>query len=182
MSEEIKHRPAVTGSDLTSGVRLARLADAIDLLEADVAAIQAKVGQVAPEHVRHFVEQRDAAIRERDGVSRKLDEARALLELAQVQRTAAYADRDEARAEVYRLKCSMTETSKDRDAEIARLTAEVERHRMTEEERAGVAWAAREAEEWANEKDDEHDQTHGERALALRAFLARTAQKEVGRE
>lgn len=67
-------------------------------------------------------------------------------------------------------------------AEIARLTAEAEMHRMTEEERAGVAWAAREAENWADENDDEHDQTHGERALALRAFLDRTAQKEVGRE
>lgn len=58
---------------------------------------------------------------------------------------------------------------------VARLVAQVERHRMTEEEWAGVAWASRESEEWANEHDDEHDQTHGERALALRAFLERTA-------
>lgn len=65
---------------------------------------------------------------------------------------------------------------------VARLVAEVERHRMTEEERAGVAWAAREAENWADENDYEHDQTHGERALALRALLDRTAQKEVGRQ
>ena len=60
---------------------------------------------------------------------------------------------------------------------VERLVAEVERHRMTQEERAGVAWASRESEEWANENDDEHDKTHGERALALRAFLERTAPK-----
>lgn len=54
-------------------------------------------------------------------------------------------------------------------AEIARLTAEVGRHRMTEEERVAMDDATAECD-------------YDNRAMALRNYLARTAQKEVGRE
>jgi len=98
-------------------------ADAIDRLAADVAAVKDMAQEIAlrvPSELGR--DACDAAVRvlekERDAAVRERDEPRALLELAQVQRTAAYADRDEARAEVYRLKCSMTETSKERDAAI----------------------------------------------------------------
>ncbi len=52
---------------------------------------------------------------------------------------------------------------------VARLIVEVERHRMTEQERASVSDAAAECD-------------HDNRAMALRGYLDRTAPKEVGRE
>ncbi len=110
------------------------VADAIDRLAEDVAAIKAKADAISPEDVAHFVESEKAWValvtEQRDAVISGCKEARALLELAQVQRAEAYADRDEARAEVYRLKCGRTETSKERDEAIRQrdeARAEVER-------------------------------------------------------
>ena len=58
---------------------------------------------------------------------------------------------------------------------VARLTAEVQRHRMTEAERKAVAVAAEQEAMLAMVNDDDVSQWHTDRALMLRALLARTA-------
>ena len=72
--------------------------------------------------------------------------------------------------------------SKAKISKIARLTAEVERHRMTPQERHAVACAASQEELLATVNDDDVAKWHTERAMMLRALLDRTAPKEVGRE
>jgi len=67
-------------------------------------------------------------------------------------------------------------------AEIARLVAEVERHRMTPEERGASGDAIACCELLATVNDDDVAKWHTERAMMLRALLDRTAPKEVGRE
>ena len=84
------------------------VADAIDRLAEDVAAIKAKADAISPEDVAHFVESEKAWVR-----------------LVEEKETAAIRERDEARAEVERLKNELY----DREQEILSLRADtVERY------------------------------------------------------
>jgi hypothetical protein len=58
--------------------------------------------------------------------------------------------------------------------------AEVERHKMTTEERRGVEWAVKESKDWADESDSAFDQTHSDRAWVLLSYLERTNKAEGG--
>lgn len=59
-------------------------------------------------------------------------------------------------------------------SEIARLTAEAERHQMTEVERGAVAAAAEEFAMLASVNDDDVARWHAVRARSLQGYLDRT--------
>ena len=120
--------------DCYGGLPLVAIADAIDRLAEDVAAIKAKVDAVSPDDVRHFVESEKAWVTP-PWQRAKWDEALAIIcnggdwgrgnnfdhgvlgalviwadkemDRLTAERDAAIRDRDEARAEVERLKAEL---------------------------------------------------------------------------
>lgn len=167
------------------------VADAIDRLAADVASIRAKVDDVSPDDVKHFVESEKAWVA-----------------LVTEQRDAAIRERDEARAEVERLKAEMEQQSPaapqpaavgDAQAAMDRDRAFVQRHCaaqqaadapsvapqpaappagwLTEEERDVVNGIASMIEQWFKMAWSDIDE---KRCAVLRSIASRAAPQPAG--